>query len=101
MTEPCHTLQRKRQKNLVNYNNNSHYDLRIIVVSPSLSLTSHEKEVIDTSFGSSYQEKSVEMISKLLLTHLIRCLDENKSISHPKTTSISPPENVALKICSI
>ena len=56
--------------------------------------------MIANSFGSSYQEQIVEIISKQLLTNPLRSWYE-KSISHQKTTGISPPENVALKIVSI
>ena len=87
-------------RTVVDYTIHSLDDLRIIVVSLSLSLTSCEKEVIANSFGSSYQEQIVEMISKQLLTNPLRSWYE-KSISHQKTTGISPPENVALKIVLI
>ena len=71
MIEPSHTLQIKRQKTVADYSNHSLDYLRLIFDSPSPYLTSHEKKIIMTSFGSSYQDHSVLINSKPLLTRLI------------------------------
>ena len=101
MMETCHTLQRKRKKSVITYSNHSLDEIQIILVSPSPTLTSFEKEVIETSFGRTSQQYSTEINSKTMLTHLIRHWYENKPISYPKENTISPPDHVALNIFSI
>ena len=47
--EPHHTIYRKSNKTVVDYTNHSLVDLLFVVVSPSPSLTSSEKDVIQLS----------------------------------------------------
>ena len=64
MMKPRHNLQRKRHKTVVDYYDHSLDDFRIVIVSPSPSLTSCEKYVLTTSFWGDSWEKIVEMNDK-------------------------------------
>ena len=62
--EPCHTLQRNWQKTVADYSNHSLNYFRLIVVSPSPSLTSNGNDAPANSFGVNSHEQSVEIYSK-------------------------------------
>ena len=51
MIENSHNIQINRQKTGVHYYKNSSDDFRVIIVSPSPTLTNSENEVIATYFG--------------------------------------------------
>ena len=75
--------------------------LKFIVVNTSLKPTDQEKQTISTSFRYSSQDQSTENNSKMILTHILRRCNGNKSSSHPSTNIMTPSEHVALKILSI
>ena len=89
------------QKTCIDYYNKPLDNLWIIRISPSPTFSNHEKEVIATSFRSSSKNLIVEMTTKIILTRLMRHWNENKSSSHQKASSISPPRHVSLNIFSI
>ena len=72
LTKNCHALQIKRHKTVTGYSNKSLDKLWLIIISSSPTLTNNEKDVIATPFGTSSQNKIVQMISKIILNHLLR-----------------------------
>ena len=86
-----HTLQRKSQKP-VEYRNNSFDDFRLMIVDPHPKLDSDESEVFSNCYGQLMKNQSNGDISKMVLTHLLRIWDENKTQSHPSSTAINSVE---------
>ena len=86
---------------MVGFSNKSLGDFRLIIISPPPTLTDKEKDTTANSFEEISQDKSIEMKVKIILTHVLRHCNENKSISHPNTSIIRPPEHVAISIFSI
>ena len=70
-------------------------------MNPSPKLTDQENISIATFFGSSYQDQCIETNTKIILTRVLKSLNENNSIAHPITCAFTPAETVALKIYSI
>ena len=64
-----HTLQRKSQK-IVDYSKNSFDDFRVMIVDPPPKLNSDESDVISICYGLLMENKSDEVISKILLTRI-------------------------------
>ena len=95
-----HTLQRKRQKP-VDYMKNSFDDFRLMIVDPHQKLDSDESEVISNCYGQSMKNQSNEVISKMVLTHILKFWDENRNQLHPSSTRMTSAEHISLKVCSI
>ena len=95
-----HTLQRKRQKS-VDYRKNSFDEFRLMIVDPHPKLDSDESEVLSNCYGQSMKNQLNEDISKIVLTHLLKRWDENKTQSHPSSTAMNSEEHISLKVCSI
>ena len=53
------------------------------------------------SFDSSSQYQCIDTNTKRILTNVLMCWNEDKSIAHPSTCELTPAETVALKIYSI
>ena len=53
------------------------------------------------SFDYSSQDQCIDNNKKRILTNVLMCWNEEKSIAHPSTCEFTPDENVALKIYSI
>ena len=66
-----HTLQRKRQKK-VYYWEKSFDEFRLMVVDPPPKLDTEESNILSSSFDLSSWNKSNEVISKMVLTHLLK-----------------------------
>ena len=49
----------------------------------------------------SNEKESNEDIAKRVLTHLLKRWDQNKTQSHPSSTTLTVAEHVSLKVCSI
>ena len=64
-----HNLQRKRQKT-VDYRDRSFDDFRLMIVDLPPKLSSEESKIISGYFGISRGNKSNEVISKMVLTHI-------------------------------
>ena len=73
----------------------------MIVVNTPPKLTDQEKRRIVTYFGSSYQEQSIENNSKIILDHLLKRLNVNKSSAPPSRDALKPAELVILRLYSI
>ena len=95
-----HTLQRKRQK-LVDYRNNSFDDFRLMIVDPHPELDSDESEFLSNCYIQSMKNQSNGDISKMVLTHILKLWDQNKTHMHPSSTAITSSEHICLKVCSI
>ena len=85
-----HTLKIKRQKISVDYRNKSFYDFRIIYVDPNPELDSEESNIISSSFGISSENQSNEVISKIVLNHILNHWEQSNTQLHPSFTDISP-----------
>ena len=55
-------------------------DFKLIVIYPSTKITDLEKKIIATYFMPFSQEQSIENNSKIILTHLLKHWNKNKSI---------------------
>ena len=53
-------------------------NLKLIVVNPSLKLTDQEKRKFMTFLGSSYQYQRIETNTNRIMTHVLKCWNENK-----------------------
>ena len=69
-----HNLQKKRQKS-VYYRNNSFDDFRLMIVYPPPKLDSDESELLSICYGQEMENQSNEVISKTLLTHILKRWD--------------------------
>ena len=47
------------------------------------------------------KKESDEDIAKGVLTHILKCWDQNKTQSHPSSTALTSAEHISLKVCSI
>ena len=72
-----------------------------MIVEPHPKLDSDELEVLSNCYGQSMKNQSNEDISKMVLTHLLKRWDENKTQSPPSSTAMSSAEHISLKVCSI
>ena len=95
-----HNLQRKRQKP-VDYKNNSFDNFRLIILDPHPKLDSDESGFLSNCYGQSMKNHSNGDISKMVLTHILKRWDQNKTQSHPSSTAITLAEHISLKVCSI
>ena len=73
-----HTLQIKRQKP-VDYRNNSFDDFRLMIVDPKPKMDSDESEFLSNCYRQSIKNQSNGDISKMVLTHLLKRWDEEKT----------------------
>ena len=72
-----------------------------MIVDPHPKLDSDESELLSNCYGQSMKNQSDGDISKMLLTHLLKCWDQNKTHLHPSSTAITSAEHIFLKVCSI
>ena len=77
-----HNPQRKRQKQ-VDYRKNSFYYFMGIIIYPHPKLDSDESEFFSNRYGQSMKNQLNEVISKKVLTNLLKLWDEKKTQSHP------------------
>ena len=101
MVTPRHHTQMKRRKKMNDYSQKSIDYFELVLVTPSPKLTNQEKKCVGNSFDVSSQDQCIETNSKIILTHVLRRWDENKSNAHPSTSALTTAETVALKIYSI
>ena len=76
-------------------------DFNLIVVNPLPKLTDQENLSIVTFFGSYSQDKSVENNTKIIPTHVLNHMNENKSSANPSKHALTSYELLALKVFSI
>ena len=70
----------------------------MIVVDILPEISDQEKKVIETYFGVSSQDHSIENNSKRILTRILKRWYGHKSSSHPISNALIPVEYIALKI---
>ena len=100
MVTPRHLLQRKRQNKVHDYSQKLMNDFKLNIMNPYPKLTDQEKKSVMNSFDSSSQDQCIETNTKIILTHVLMCWNEDKSNTHPSTCALTTAENVALKIYS-
>ena len=98
---PKHTLQIKRHKISVDYRNKSFDDSKLMILDPPPNLYSQESKIPSGSIGISSENQSNEVISYMVLTHILKHWDESNTHSYPSSISMTPPEHISLKLCSI
>ena len=98
MVSPRHKLHRKQQKKVHEYSHKLIDNFKLITLNPSPKLTDQEKRSIANYFGSSHQDQCIEDKTKMILTHILKRWNENKSSAHPSTFTLNPAETVAPKI---
>ena len=79
----------KRDKKPVDYRNNSFDDFRLMIVDPHPKLESDELELLSNCYGQSTKNQFNEDISKMVLTHLLKSWDQNKTQFHPISAAIT------------
>ena len=89
MVTPRHQLQRKRRKKMNDYSLKSIDDFELVLVTPSPKLTDQNKYVRHFFYASS-QDQCIETNPKIIMTHVLRSWDGNKSNSHPSISALTP-----------
>ena len=72
-----------------------------MIVDPPQKLDSDESDFLSICYGPSMENQSNEVISKMVLTHLLKRLDESKTQLDPSSIAMTPEEHISLKVCSI
>ena len=72
-----------------------------MIVDPPPKFNSDESDVLSICYGQSMENRSNEVISKIVLTHLLKRWDENTTRLHPSSIAMTPAEHIYLKICCI
>ena len=96
-----HTFQIKRKKILVDYKNKSFDDFRLLIVDTPQKLAYKESKILSAYFGLSSENISTEVISKMVLTRILKCWYEGNHQLHPSFISMTLSENISLKRYSI
>ena len=76
-------------------------DFRLMIVDPPQKLESNESDILSSCFGTSRENLSNEVISKMVSTNLIKRWAEIKTPSHPRFFAMTPSENIYIKVCCI
>ena len=76
-------------------------DFKLIVINTPPKLNDQEKRSITTSFGSSYQDQSIENNREIIMTHILKRWNGKKSSAHPSKHALIRDEPVALNVYSI
>ena len=95
-----YTLQRKGQKP-VEYRKNSFDDFRLMIVYSTQKLDSDESYFLSSCYGTSMGNQSNKVISKMVLTHLLKHWDENTTRLHLSFIAMTSAEHISLKVCCI
>ena len=95
-----HTLQKRRQEK-VDYRKKTFDDFRLIIVDSPPKLNSTESYFLSSCYGTSMENQSNEVISKMVITHILKHWDESKTQFHPSSIAMTPEEHISLKICCI
>ena len=74
---------------------------RINLCEPPPKLNSDESDVLSIFYSQSMENEPNEVISKMVLTHLLKSWDENKTRSHPSSIAMTLAEHIFLKVCCI
>ena len=76
-------------------------DFRLMIVDPHPSLQIDGLEILSKCYGQAMKKELNEDISKRVLTHPLKCWDQNKTQSHPSSTALTAAEHLSLKVCNI
>ena len=80
---------------------NSFDDFRLMIVDPHPNLHIDDLVILSKCNVPGMKKGTNEVIAKRVLTHLLKCWDQNKTQSHPSSSALSPAEHVSLKVCDI
>ena len=72
-----------------------------MIVDPPPKLDSDESDFLSCCYDPSMENKSNEVISKAVLTHMLKRWYESKTQSHPSSIAMTPAEHIYLKVCCI
>ena len=72
-----------------------------MIVDPPPKLNSNESDFISSCYGISMENQSNEVMSKMVLTHILKRWDESKTQLHPSSISMTPIEHISLNVCCI
>ena len=72
-----------------------------MIVDPPQKLDSKESNILSSSFGISRGNQSNEVISKMVLTHLLKSWEEIKTQSHPSFYAMTPSEKILLRFVAL
>ena len=72
-----------------------------MIVDPPQKLYSEESNILPDSFGISRKNQSNEVISKMVLTHILKHCEESKTQSYHGFSAMTPPTNIYIKVCCI
>ena len=95
-----HNLQRKRQRT-VDYRDKYFHYFKLIIVNPPPNPESEESNIISSSFGISRGNQSNEVISKMVLTHILKRWEESKVQSHTRFSVMAPSEKNLLRFVAL
>ena len=103
----CHTwwnlviISRGNGRKVHEYSQKSIDDFKLIILNPSPNLSDREKKSVMDYFDYSSQDQCIEPNTKIIMTHILRRWNEDKSITHPSTCALTTAETVSLEIYSI
>ena len=72
-----------------------------MIVDPPQKLDSAESKIISSSFGISRGNQSNEVISKMVLTHILKRREESKVQSHTRFSVMAPSEKNLLRFVAL
>ena len=72
-----------------------------MIVDPFPKLISEESDFLSSCYGSSMENKSNEVMSKMVLTYLLKRLDSSKTQLHPSSIAMNLAEQISLEVCFI
>ena len=72
-----------------------------MIVEPPQTFNIYESYVISTCYGQSMENKPNKVISKMVLTHLLKRWDENNTQSHLSFIDMTSEEHISIKVCCI
>ena len=70
-------------------------DFRLLIIDPHPKMDSEESNIISSSFGISRENKSNEVISKMLLTHILKRWEEIKTQPHTRFSDMTTSEKTS------
>ena len=70
-----------------------------MIVDPPPKIDSEQSNIPTRSFVISSENQPNEVISNMVLTHILKRWEESKTQSHPRFSAMTPPEHISLNIC--
>ena len=64
-------------------------------------LDSDESDFLSICYGQSMENQSNEVISKMVLTHVLKRWDESETQLYLSSVAMTPAEHIYLKVCCI